>query len=79
MPKNSATLLLTPYCAEDELNCCILLLDQVQANGNGRLPDHDCPDMVSNTDWRNLGSVEEFEDVHRDQPGRLLTNVSSEK
>lgn len=42
---------LTPHGTENELNGCILLLDQVETDGNCRLSYHDGPDMMANADW----------------------------
>lgn len=49
---------LTPYCAENKLNCSVLLSYEIQADCNSGLADHNSTNMVADTDWRDLRSVE---------------------
>jgi hypothetical protein len=61
---------LTPHGAENELNRSVFFPHKIQTDCNCRLPDHDCPNVMTHTDWRYFWSVEQFEDIHRNEPIR---------
>lgn len=66
-PRSGIQETLTPYGAKYELYGCILFPDEIQTDCNGRLPNHDCPNMVAHTNWRDCRPIKQLKDVHSDE------------
>jgi hypothetical protein len=65
---------LTPHGTENELNRSVFFPDKIQTDCNCGLADHDCSNVMPNTDWRYLRSVKQFKHVHRNKPVRESAN-----
>jgi len=56
----------SPHGAQNELDRCVSLLHEVQADCNCRHLNEDRPDLVSHADGRYSGPVEELKDIYAD-------------